>query len=84
MQSAELTMIGIYCIILIPSFIGWLFVRRANRKLDEEQEKLLENQAYAKCACGYQELFDRREKTLTHCPKCGAKAVDHKSNISAG
>lgn len=74
MQSIELVVIGIYCIILIPFFIAWMFVRRANKRLDQEQEELLENQQYARCHCGYEELFDKREKTITKCPMCGAKA----------
>ena len=79
MQDSIFTMIGLYCIILTPFFIAWLFVRRANKKIDEEQEELLRNQKYARCSCGYQELYDKREKTVTECPECGAKAFESQS-----
>lgn len=73
-SNAILTMIGIYCIILIPFLVAWLFVRRHNRKLDEEHQELLNNQLYTRCSCGFSELWDKREKTITECPDCGAEA----------
>jgi DNA-directed RNA polymerase subunit RPC12/RpoP len=76
MQQPELVIIGLSCVILIPFIITWLFVRRANKRIDQEQEELLENQLYARCSCGFREIYDKREKTLTECPDCGLKVQE--------
>ena len=76
MNSAILVMIGMYCIILVPFFIAYLFIRRINKREEREEQELLDNQLYVKCSCGFRKIYDKRVTTITECPKCGLKASE--------
>lgn len=70
-QSSELTMVLLYCFFLVPVFIGWLIIRRTNKRIDDEEEELRKRQAWARCSCGFEKMYDKRKLTLTECPDCG-------------